>query len=695
MNNPLSGRALKERLPRAWPAFFERHGAFTGTQIAAMPLLLDGENVIICAPTASGKTEAVMAPLIERHCRPGAVPKTGPAILYVVPTRALVNDLSARLRGPLGVLRLTLGVRTRDLATFRPERPPAVLLTTPESFDSLLCTQPRAFANLRAVVLDELHLLDGTPRGDHLRALLNRLRRIRAYASMHGDAPDATLQYAALSATLSHPAETAARYFPHARVVDVAGARPLRAEEVALSPEGADELLAYLGSLRPRGWHKALAFCNSRAEVEAYAAAIRDRSPFGAAVYVHYSNIEARRRREIEHSFATDDAAILFATNTLELGIDVGDIDVVLLIGPPGNAASFTQRIGRGNRRGNVTRVACLQRTPLERVLFNALLTVAGKPVTDGDHAPFRPSVAIQQIFSLLKASPTAAVRLAELDALFEGLLAPHEMEEIVGRLYELDYLAPGRPGEWRAGESLNELVDRQASRYVPLSIHSNVKGAESRPIAIRDQHTHEIVATVDRQWLDRRLLTLEGRPVSVSWDDGEALWVTPYRGRDAADRLDYRSTRQLLSYALARLLPEQLGLSPEAAPFIPTGDGTLWFHFLGDVYGRAALDLARYHLAATETTQPGLCLLLPGEPRAPLTWSEGTVRYYLHDNYRRLEPLLDLGPFHHLLPSDLRRRSVIDAFDIPRFVEAVVSLKPLAAPDTLAEDLAWLLPER
>src|SRR5689334_17756036 len=189
--------ALKARLPRTWPAFFERHGNFTPAQLAAIPALLDGQNILLCAPTASGKTEAAVAPLIERHCPP-LRSRGGPRILYLTPTKALANDLAARLAHPLEALGLTLGVKTHDLSTFRPARPPDVLITTPESADSTLAAQARAFADLRAIILDELHLFDGTPRGDQLRAVLNRIRRVRAYAFERGDAPDAAIQYVAL-----------------------------------------------------------------------------------------------------------------------------------------------------------------------------------------------------------------------------------------------------------------------------------------------------------------------------------------------------------------------------------------------------------------------------------------------------------------------------------------------------------------
>ncbi len=767
--------AMKERLPRAWPAFFERHGSFTPAQEAAIPALLDGHDALLVAPTASGKTEAVLAPLVERYCGPGgpggpgARDAHGLAILYLVPTRALVNDLAARLQSPLETLKLRLAVRTGDRSTLRAGRPPDLLISTPESLDALLAARARLFATVRAVVIDELHLLDGTPRGDHLRALLARLHRVRAHAAAHGDAPRATLQVVALSATVAHPDALAARYCAGPRVLTVGGGRTLDAELRPLAAEGVGELQAYMGDFRARGWRKALVFCQTRAEVEAYAAAVREGSPFGDRVYVHYSNIEANRRRDTEERFASDAAAILFATGTLELGIDIGNVDIVILIGPPGSPASFMQRVGRGNRRRGITRAACFYRDPLERRLFEALLATgspddgrivyaptdsagetpahphwerrlpAGMPsptsasmiadavdvtVTgcrleagapgrhdaspsnsnrddapdeyeDSGGAPFRPAVAVQQIFSLIKANPSGAVRRAELRALLAGLLSEGDIDAILDELTRRRYLARGRPGDWTAGERLNDLFDQQGRKNCPLSIHSNIHGQAGRPIEVRDQHSGQVVATVDREWFDRPVLTLEGRPVSIEWQDGEALWVAAYKGEDVARRLRYRSRGQLLSHELARLLPATFGLPADAAPLVPSPSGWLLFHWLGDVYGHALYDLLRYRVRARETAQLGLCLELDDEPRALSTWTAEAVEQYCADSYRDLEPMLAMGPFQHLLPTDLRRRAVVAQFDVPRFLTALDRLRPARAPEALAADLSPLLDDR
>ena len=679
----MTAHTLKNRLPRTWGAFFGRHGNFTPVQSAAIPLLLDGENVVLGAPTASGKTEAALAPLIEQHLSPLRPP--GLAILYLLPTRALINDLAARLAAPLDGLRVSYAIKTHDLDSFDPKHPADLLLTTPESLDALLAAAPKTLIGVRAVVIDELHIFDGTVRGDQLRVLLNRLRQVRGYAAQVGDTLTGAIQYAALSATLPQPGSAAASYFPAAQVVQTNHQRPITLEKIALDADSPGALLDYLETFRQRGWRKALAFCNTRAEVEAYATAVRAaNSPFGEAVYVHYSNLERDRRREIEEQFAHAEAALCFASSTLELGIDIGDIDVTLLIGAPGSGAAFTQRIGRASRRQPITRAACFYRTPLEALLFETLPNLPD----NRSSAAFRPSIAVQQIFSLLKQSPTAALRLNPLADLFDGMLSAADVRFILGELQALGYLKSGRMGEWRADDRLNRLVDLQSAESTPLSLYSNIQTDSAAQIKIRDQHSQRVVASVDRQWLDRDLLTLEGRPVNVTWFDGEALWVSPYHGGNQAEQLHYRSARQMLSYELAQQLPVQIGLEPGAAPLIPIDGGWLWFHWLGDIYGCALLDLLHYTLPAEETSQPGICLLLPETLRTSPVWTPEQVTLYLRDQYRRYEKRLALGAYHHLLPLDLRRRAVIDQFDVPRFVQALGQLRPERSPAKLVETL-------
>lgn len=680
--------ALKRRLPRAWPAFFERHGNFTHTQLVAIPPILAGENILLSAPTASGKTEAVVAPLVERRCPPGC---EGLQLLYVTPTRALASDLYQRLGVPFEYLHLSLAVKTRDFNTFRKEHPSALLISTPESVDSLLTTQAQIFSSLRAVILDELHLVDGTPRGDQLRVLMNRIRAIHAYAALQEDGEEGDdLQYAALSATLPNPAETATRYFPHAQIITVEGGRSLEAELLPLASNAA--LQAYLHMFRDKGWRKAIVFCNTRAEAEHYAASARPDSPFGSAVYVHYSNIDARQRHEIETRFAEDEAAICFATSTLELGIDIGSIDAVILIGPPGDIRSFMQRIGRGNRRSHIMRVACFYRTLLEERLFRVFVAqVERRDLSNARLSRFRPSVAVQQIFSIMKQSPIQAVRLTILQSLFEGMVTPGDLLLMVGHLEELGYLAHARPGEWRAGPKLNRLVDEQNMMDAELSLYSNIR-TEPRQVEVRDRHTGRRIARVSPVAQQHDVITLQGRSQSIKWSDGETLWVSSDEGAVNGPRLPYLSTRQHLSYEIARRLPRLFGLEPDAAPLVETPGGWWWFHWLGDLYGMILLDLLRYGIRAEATIQPGLCIFLPEQIASVPGWSEQEVRRYLLDHYRRFEPMLDLGAYYRHVPPYLAQQAVIDQIDPIAFLSTLVKLRLSHPSDDLAARLRELV---
>lgn len=608
----MNAQALRRSLGYTWGAFFRRYGSFTPAQSAAIPPLLAGSNLLLCAATASGKTEAALAPLIERYLPPERpVPRL--TLLYLLPTRALINDLQKRLDTPLDNLRISCAVKTRDFTSFDPKHPADILLTTPESLDSLLTAHARVLTQVRAVVIDEIHVFDGTVRGDQLRVLLNRLRQVRAHAYKIGDADNQAVQYVGLSATLTQPALVASRYFSDAQVIEVPGKREIHAEYLPLDSESPAALLDYLNRFREHGWRKALVFCNTRAEVEHYTTAIRSgRSPFGAAIYAHYSNLSKERRFEIEQAFAQAEAALCFASSTLELGIDIGDIDVVLLIGPPGSAASLMQRAGRGGRRQSAVNVVCVYRSPLEQVLFRALLNAHETTSTTA----FRPSVVVQQIFSLLKQSPTGALRLRPLADLFDGIFSEADLELILGELQLMGYLRPGRMGEWRAGERLHHLVDLQSTEHAPLSLYSNIQTTNAGQMNILDQHTQRVVARVDRQWLERDRLTLEGRPLQVTWYDGEALWVSNRRSENTGEYLHYRSARQVLTYDLASRIPEQSGLSAGTAPLVLHGESWLWFHWMGDVYGRALLELLSHRLPVQETSQPGLCLSFSEEPR-------------------------------------------------------------------------------
>jgi ATP-dependent helicase Lhr and Lhr-like helicase len=682
--------ALKAELPRTWGAFFSQHGRFTAAQSATIPLVLRGEHVMLCAATASGKTAAALAPLIERHLPP-LRPQAQLRILYLLPTRALVSDLRERLDAPLARLRVTCAAKTRDFSTFNVRQPADLLLTTPESLDSLLASDARIFNQVRAVVIDELHAFDGTPRGDQLRMLLNRLRQVRDYAFRQGDADDATLQCAALSATALRPDAMAARYFSPAQVVQIAGSRAIEAMLVPLDPDDPTALVDYLSSFRVKGWRKGIIFCNTRAEVEVYAAVTRRSTPlFGDSIYVHYSNLEPEKRHETEIAFAQAEVGLCFASSTLELGIDIGSIDVALLVGAPGNAAAFHQRVGRAARRQSRVATVCFYRTPLERVLFDAFL----QQTIETEHVyAFHLSVVIQQVFSLLKQSPLASVRIATLNALMANIVPTDYIERMLGMLQAQGYLQPGRAGEWRAGAALNRLFDLQASEHAPFSLYSNIQNSSGGQIAIREQGSQRVLANVDRGWFDREALTLEGRAMEVRWSDGESVWVTQASNAEATSRLSFRSARQLMSFETAQAAARHLGIVPNRTQVVQQGNRWLWFHWMGDLYGHVLLALLCETTCAALRRDPvGLCIEVTELLTQPPMWTEAQVKQHLSARYRHYEGMMALGAYHNLLPPELKRKSVMDHFAIDRFLRTTARWSIEVVTDDLAARLASLI---
>ncbi|MDZ4770292.1 MAG: helicase-related protein, partial [Chloroflexota bacterium] len=387
---------------------------------------------------------------------------------------------------------------------------------------------------------------------------------------------------------------------------------------------------------------------------------------------------------------AAAEAALCFASSTLELGIDIGSIDIVLLIGAPGSADAFTQRIGRASRRQKTARAACFYRSPFERVLFEGLLHFSS---TFAPPTPFRPSAAVQQIFSLLKQSPSGGIRLQPMLLHFDGLLNAAELESIFGELQAAGYLANGRPGEWRAGARLHRLVDMQGSEYAPLSLHSNIQ-SQGGTVAVRDQHTQRVIARLDRAMLDRNALVLEGRSLRIAWSDGDAVWIAGQGQAATQQRFRGRAARPVVSGGVARQIRAALTLPDDSAPYVEGESGWLWFHWLGDIHGRALLDLLGERLTLKASTQTALCVLLMEKPRElPLAFTSEQVLRYLHGHYRTYESLLALGAYHSLLPLGLRRRAVVDGFDVPAFLAAVAGLRVEAAPEATSTAL-WEIVE-
>ncbi len=366
-------------------------------QTQAIEPILAGEHALLIAPTAGGKTEGALFPLLSRML---AEDWRGLGVLYVCPLRALLNNLAIRL----GHYCNLLGRRAdlwhgdiRDSARRRIlEDPPDVLLITPESLEVILVSRrehaPRFFQDVRAVVVDEVHAFAGDDRGWHLLAVLERIGRLAAR----------DLQRLGLSATVGEPE----RLLEWLAGSSKGGRRVIAPTDIV--PSNVDVTLDYVGTLDNaatvisqlhRG-EKRLVFCDSRSRVEDLAARLREG---GIDTFVSHSSLGRDERRRAEEAFAQGRDCVIVATSTLELGIDVGDLDRVIQIDAPSRVASFLQRLGRTGRRPG-TRRNCLFLTTGEESLLRAagILRLWGDGFVEPVQPPLFPfHILAQQVMAL------------------------------------------------------------------------------------------------------------------------------------------------------------------------------------------------------------------------------------------------------------------------------------------------------
>jgi ATP-dependent Lhr-like helicase len=337
-------------------------------QEQAVDPLLGGNHALLIAPTASGKTKAAVFPMLSRML---AERWTSLSVLYMCPLKALLNSLTIRLQGYSSLIGRRVEVWHGDVVGSQWARigrePPDLLLATPESLEVMLVSRRLEhrtfFANLRAVIVDELHAFAGDDRGWHLLAVLARIAHLARR----------DIQRIGLSATIGNPQQLldwlcADSQSPR-RLINPPSADPIEAD-VQLDYVGSLPNAALVISRLHRG-EKQLVFCDSRARVEELAVELRQR---GVDTFVSHSSLSHDARRQAETAFAEATNCVIVATSTLELGIDVGDLDRVIQIDAPYTVTSFLQRLGRSGRRRGQRRNCLFLTTSEEAVLRAAAL---------------------------------------------------------------------------------------------------------------------------------------------------------------------------------------------------------------------------------------------------------------------------------------------------------------------------------
>lgn len=367
-------RALELFHPGVAAWFADHYPSVTDAQAQAWPLIHAGESMLLAAPTGSGKTLSAFLAVLDELFRQGleqngALPART-QVIYVSPLKALSNDIRLNLQAPLEGIRRTLqaqgheapivttAVRTGDTphkerAAMR-KQAPHILVTTPESLYVLMgsASGREGLRTVHTVIVDEIHALAGNKRGCHLALTLERLQALC----------NRPLRRIGLSAT-QRPVERVAQFLVGGAracaIVDVGHARQRDlAIEIPPVPLGAVLALDAWGLVYDRlaelarGHRTTLVFVNTRRLAERITRHLSDRLG-SAAVAAHHGSLSKEMRLSAEQRLKAGDLQVLVATASLELGIDIGDIELVCQIASPGSIAALLQRVGRAGHQVN------------------------------------------------------------------------------------------------------------------------------------------------------------------------------------------------------------------------------------------------------------------------------------------------------------------------------------------------------
>lgn len=341
-------------LPEIFDQWFaQRNWQLRQHQADMLACAVAGRDVLLIAPTGGGKTLAGFLPsLVALH----AQPHSGLHTLYISPLKALTTDIARNLAEPVDEmgLKIRFETRTGDTPSNRRQRirknPPHLLLTTPESLALLLSYEDAAtfFAGLQCVILDELHAIAESKRGTLLALGMARLRRLAPRARFVG-----------LSATVAEP-QTLLRFLSPTPeraevVIGEAGAAPeveLCLPDAYMPWSGHIALYAMPTVLRRiAGVRMALVFVNTRAQAEIIFGELWRLNKDNLPIALHHGSLAVEQRRKVEAAMAKGALRAVVCTSSLDLGIDWGDVDLVIQIGAPKGVSRLLQRIGRANHR--------------------------------------------------------------------------------------------------------------------------------------------------------------------------------------------------------------------------------------------------------------------------------------------------------------------------------------------------------
>jgi ATP-dependent Lhr-like helicase len=527
-------------------------------------------DVLIIAPTAGGKTEAALIPVIDGIMK-GAIP--GVAALYLAPLKALINDQEERFLDfcvPNGLeLAKWHGDVPKGDRAWKDDEAPHILMITPESLEVLLMEGDIAagLSNLRYAIIDELHAFVESDRGVHMRVLLDRLDRLAGRK----------LQRIGLSATVGNP-ETILSWLAGGRhgqaLVHIQA--PIQEKHFSFILEAKEKRRMRALSQIIEG-KKALVFVNSRSDAEGISTALSGQVE---QLLVHHSSLSPAMRKEAEEAFSGEGSACIICTSTLELGIDIGDLDLVVQVGPPLSVSSFLQRMGRSGRRGKPPHVACVLKDARELLCMAAVIESASRKEIEPLIPPQKPyNVLVQQILLELlrtrRTSPThirkfvrglfpfRGIRIRDIDAVLSNMVTIGMLER------DGDMLMPGQGAEQAYGQS------NWKDLYSVIS-----GGSEFRAVTPEG----EMVGKLDARFIAGRsgkTFTLGGKNWTFIKSDASHELVVVVPGKGGKNEIFWTGAQAGFSEVVCRGV-EQILIRGRSTLPLPEGEQELLDEFIG-----------------------------------------------------------------------------------------------------------------
>lgn len=658
--------------------------AFRKIQSDAINELIENpRDMIISAPTSSGKTEAAFIPVlsIEREKL-----SSGLKILYISPLKALINDQFSRINELCRKMDIKItkwhGDANQSQKKNLIKNPSGILLITPESLESLLINrEPEArkmFKDLSFIIIDEVHAFAGEPRGDQLRSLINRIQELNQIACYK----------IALSATIGS-LEIIAHWLSTENVIEIVDQESGKGIRGSIRIYDDKDLNTSLGKalLKQTQKGKNLFFANSKRKLEELCLLVKGISENPNLIDIHHGSLDKEQREIVEFNLKNNPMYSVFCTNTLELGIDIGDIDEITLLSPPWSVSSLIQKIGRSGRKEgkDISFNFSLKKINppkdshiIDHVNWSLVRSIALVELLrqgwceDGDFLTAGYSTTVHQIMAIIAQKRSISPQQIYekiIKRSFKEKISKDEFKEMLNFLGENDFIVQNKMGEINlglAGDKLTENYDFLSVFQTPEEwlIVSNSTKIGNIPISNMFNIGDNLILG-GKLWkvhsIDfdtKRISVRSSTGGKVPLFEGASGSIHPKVHQLMKHILEsendfsylYSEAREELSYS-RRMYKHLL----EEPTFLPIFNGTKVTNTICATLKSIDSDIINYDFGLLSTINIKEHIIL-------LNDFENIINREIFNNEEELSKLL-LEKYDYLLPSDIKKKALIQHF--------------------------------